>query len=66
MQVKVNGELRVIKEGSTLHALIYSLGLEAKVMAAAVNMEIVKQDAWDKAVLKEADVIELLDFVGGG
>lgn len=66
MQVKVNGEVREMKEGSTLHTLIHSLGLEAKVMAAAVNMEIVKQDGWDKAILKEGDVIELLDFVGGG
>jgi len=66
MQVKVNGEFREITEGSTLHALIHSLGLEAKVMAAAVNMEIVKQDVWDKAILKEGDAVELLDFVGGG
>lgn len=66
MQVKVNGEVRELNEGSTLHTLIHILGLEAKVMAAAVNMEIVKQDAWDKAILNEGDVIELLDFVGGG
>lgn len=66
MQVKVNGEFREMEEGSTLHALITMLGLEARVMAAAVNMQIVKQDAWDKAILKEGDVIELLDFVGGG
>lgn len=66
MQVKVNGEVREMDEGSTLHALIHTLGLESKVMAAAVNMEIVKQDGWDNAILKEGDVIELLDFVGGG
>ena len=35
-------------------------------MAAAVNMEIVKQDAWNQAVLNDGDTIELLDFVGGG
>lgn len=66
MQVKVNGEVREMNEGATLYTLIHTLGLESKVMAAAVNMEIVKQDGWDKAILKEGDVIELLDFVGGG
>lgn len=66
MQIKVNGELRDMEEGSTLHTLIHALGLESKVMAAALNMEIVKQERWDKALLKEGDVIELLDFVGGG
>lgn len=66
MQIKVNGELREIKDGSTLLELIRSLGLEERVMASALNMEIVKQDGWGDAVLKEGDTIELLDFVGGG
>lgn len=66
MQIKVNGELREINEGSTMLDLIRSLGLEERVMASALNMEIVKQDRWADAVLKEGDTIELLDFVGGG
>lgn len=66
MNIKVNGEMRELGEGSSLFDLIHSLGLESKVMAAAVNMEIVKQDAWNSATLKEGDAVELLDFVGGG
>ncbi len=66
MNIKVNGEIRDVSEGTTMLGLITSLGLAERVMASALNMEIVKQDAWDKAVLKEGDVIELLDFVGGG
>lgn len=66
MNIKVNGEMRELNEGATLFDLIHSLGLESKVMAAAVNMEIVKQDAWNSATLKEGDAVELLDFVGGG
>lgn len=66
MNIKVNGENREFAEATTLQQLVQSLGLESKVMAAAVNMEIVKQDAWDNAVLNDGDTIELLDFVGGG
>ncbi|MDO9207231.1 MAG: sulfur carrier protein ThiS [Sulfuricurvum sp.] len=66
MDIKVNGEVREMNEGSTLHDLIHTLGLEERVMAAAVNMQIVKKDAWDSAVLNDGDTIELLDFVGGG
>jgi sulfur carrier protein len=66
MQVKVNGEMREMAENTTLMELIRSLGLETKVMAAAVNMQIVKQDAWESAELHEGDAVELLDFVGGG
>jgi sulfur carrier protein len=46
--------------------LIAVLNLEGKVMAAAVNMNIVKQDNWGSHELKEGDKVELLDFVGGG
>lgn len=66
MQIKVNGELIDVNPGSTMLDLIRSLGLEERVMASALNMEIVKQDRWGDAVLKEGDTIELLDFVGGG
>ena len=66
MQVKVNGEMRKIDENSTLYDVIHSLSLEERVMAAALNMQIVKKDSWNSAVLNDGDVIELLDFVGGG
>ena len=66
MFVKVNGESREMKDGATLYDVIHKLGLEERVMAAAVNMQIVKQDSWKSAVLDDGDVIELLDFVGGG
>jgi sulfur carrier protein len=66
MQIKVNGEIRDLPEGSTMLDLIRSLGVEERVMASALNMEIVKQDAWGNTPLKEGDTVELLDFVGGG
>ncbi len=66
MKIKVNGEIRETDEGTSMLDLIRSLGLEEKVMASALNMEIVKQDKWRDTLLKEGDTIELLDFVGGG
>jgi len=66
MTVIVNGNERTVEEGATLLTLLKQLELEGKVMAAAVNMEIVKQDQWDVHILVEGDKLELLDFVGGG
>jgi len=66
MTIIVNGQERTIKEGATLLELLKALDLEGKVMAAAVNMEIVKQDSWGEHKLHESDKLELLDFVGGG
>ena len=66
MIVIVNGESREFKDGSTLGDILKELNIEDKVMAAAVNMQIVKKDNWQNYEVKDGDKLELLDFVGGG
>lgn len=66
MQIVINGDEKKVEEGVTLGVLLTQLGLQDKVMAAAVNMNIVKQDQWPKHSLHDGDKLELLDFVGGG
>jgi sulfur carrier protein len=66
MKLIVNGNEKDFKENITLEEVLKALNLEGKVMAAAVNMEIVKQDSWDEYKPNEGDKLELLDFVGGG
>jgi sulfur carrier protein len=66
MQIIVNGENRSFNKEMTLEELLKALELEGKVMAAAVNMNIVKQNNWSSYKLEDGDKLELLDFVGGG
>ncbi len=66
MTIIINGEIKEFEENITLLEVLKALSLEGKVMAAAVNMEIVKQDNWNSYKLKNNDKLELLDFVGGG
>ncbi len=66
MKLIVNGHEKEFAENTTLLQVLEKLDLVGKVMAAAVNMEIVKQDTWQSHVLKDGDKLELLDFVGGG
>ncbi len=66
MKIVINGETKEITENTTLQKLISELGIESHVMAAAVNMNIVKKDNWNTSIINEDDKIELLDFVGGG
>jgi len=66
MKIVVNGQEREFNDGTTLLEVLESLSLEDKVMAAAVNMNIVKQDDWKSYIIKDGDKLELLDFVGGG
>ena len=65
MVLFVNGE--ELKSGAkTINELIKELEIENKVMAAAVNMNIVKKEDWDKFLLQDGDKIEFLRFVAGG
>lgn len=66
MNIVVNGKIKEFDNELTLLEVLKELQVEDKVMAAALNMEIVKQDRWDKQILKDDDKLELLDFVGGG
>lgn len=66
MKLIINGEEKEFNENITVAEVLERLRLNGKVMAAAVNMEIVKQNNWESHVLYDNDKLELLDFVGGG
>lgn len=66
MTIIVNGEIREFSQNSTIQNVLAKLSLEGKVMAAAVNMQIVKESEWQTYKLNDGDKLELLDFVGGG
>ena len=66
ISIIVNGQKQQIEENTTIKALLQRLGIEEKTMASAVNMEVVKKEAWERHILKEGDKVEFLHFVGGG
>lgn len=66
MLLIINGEEKEFDEGTSLQNIITQLQIEDKVMAAAVNMEIVKKDDWENYRPVNDDKLELLQFVGGG
>lgn len=66
MILVINGEEKNFEEGISLKEVIQNLQIEDKVMAAAVNMEIVKKDKWEDYRPVNDDKLELLQFVGGG
>lgn len=66
MKIIINGNEKEFKSDMTLLEILKELSLEGKVMAAALNTQIVKQNEWGSCVIKDSDKLELLDFVGGG
>lgn len=66
MTLIINGETKSFDGELTLTEIMKALSIEGKVMAAAVNMEVVKQENWDTFKPADGDKLEMLDFVGGG
>jgi sulfur carrier protein len=66
MKLIINGEHKFFDDNINLQDIIKILNIENKVMALAVNMNIIKKDNWDNFIPKENDKLELLQFVGGG
>lgn len=66
MKLVINGEEREFPETTTLEEMMDQLSIKEKVMACAVNMNIVKKEEWGRFVPSEGDKVEMLHFVGGG
>jgi sulfur carrier protein len=65
MNIKVNGEDRQT-DRVTLKELLKELGIMRDRVAVEVNLKIIKKADHDKYQLSEGDVIEIVNFVGGG
>ncbi len=66
INIEVNGEKMEVEEGTTLLRLMENLQIAQKVMAAAIDMKIVKKDEWSSRRLKSGERVEFMHFVGGG
>ena len=66
MKLIINAEEKEFEEGVTISEILDNLDISKHVMATAINMEIVKKEAWDTTTPKDGDKIEFLQFVGGG
>jgi sulfur carrier protein len=66
MRVQVNGEPREVEAGSTISALLATLGLADRPVAVERNAEIVPRAQHASTLLNEGDRLELVQFVGGG
>jgi thiamine biosynthesis protein ThiS len=65
-EIAVNGEKRLIPEGSTILALLETLQLDPARVAVELDREIVKPTEWSRTMLHEGATLEIVQFVGGG
>jgi sulfur carrier protein len=66
IDVVINGQSRVIEEGTTISVLLDQLGLGDRRVAVERNREIVPRASHASTVILAGDRLELVTFVGGG
>jgi len=66
MQATINGEPRSFNDGSTLAALVDTLGLDTRKIAIELNLAIVPRSLYGGTLISEGDQIEIVQFIGGG
>ncbi|PIE69190.1 MAG: thiamine biosynthesis protein ThiS [Deltaproteobacteria bacterium] len=65
MKLQVNGT-QTSSSAASLSELITELQLTRESLVVEHNTRIIRQQDWASTRLKEGDIIELLNFVGGG
>lgn len=66
MQIKVNGRLYTFDDNITLENIINQLNISSQNIIAEVNGNVITKEKFNKTVIENNSVIELIKFVGGG
>lgn len=66
MQIHINGKQQNILEPISVADLLTSLNIENKRIAVELNQEIIPRSEHRQIILKEGDVVEVIQAIAGG
>jgi len=66
MRVQINGDSREFDAELPLDELVKKLSLPAERIAIELNQKVIARNEWPATVVKDADRLEIVHFVGGG
>lgn len=66
MWITLNGETRECPEGTTIERLLDLYKIDKNRIAVELNLHIVPKKELSARMLRDADVLEVVTFVGGG
>lgn len=66
MTIQLNGDPFDVAGPITVSALLAQLEIDARRVAVELNQAVVKRAAYDTTVVEPGDVMEIVNFVGGG
>jgi len=66
MKFKINGKEFDISQPKTVSELLRELKIDPQRVAVEVNLSIIKKADYSTCLLNDGDIIEIVNFVGGG
>ncbi len=66
MRIKLNGEPYDLPQPLTVSQLLASLRIDSRRVAVEHNLVVLKRAAFEHAMVKDGDEVEIVNFVGGG
>jgi sulfur carrier protein len=66
MNITVNGKPREIDREMDLPALLQAFDVNPKLVAVAINGEVIPKDAYAAMRVRDGDALEIVRMVGGG
>ena len=66
MELKINGNVKEVKEGISISNLLEEMKTPAIGIAVELNREIIPRSSHESTVLKDGDELEIVKMVGGG
>ena len=65
LMITVNGEKRTLENPVTVTEYLKACNYVPVQVVVELNEEIIKRETYDTTVLKDGDVVEILQFMGG-
>jgi thiamine biosynthesis protein ThiS len=66
MKVQINGKPMDVAGGSTVKQILEQRGISPNVVACELNEKILKRATLGEIVLRDGDVLEIIQMIGGG
>lgn len=64
--LRINGAEVGLPQGTTLLAYLQQQGYQLERIAVELNGDILRREQYGAVILQDADVVEIVSFVGGG
>jgi thiamine biosynthesis protein ThiS len=66
IKIRLNGKEKSVKNNITVMDLLNDLDINPQRIAIEINGEILSKSKYSEEIIKEGDIMEIVQFVGGG